>query len=287
MPNLPKSELEAYRARTYKIHPDDRVKDIEAAIDFVKQRGFAFFWPIKDILLPSLWVATAGDRPVPNNHDDPGHVTWGWKDSLLGKKQWYYAKVLRKKATLISLDMFPFFYALSENYGSPEEDHLVLYEQGLLSSEAKGVYEAVLDNGPLDTVSLRKAARLTSSESTSRFNRALTELQADFKLMPIGVAQAGAWRYAFIYEIVVRHHPEILDQARFIQENEATLQLTKRYFHSVGAASASNVARLFTWRLKRVNSLLQSLVSQNFLTENVLLSDTKEPYYALSTFFNH
>lgn len=285
MLKLPNSQLEAYRAGTYQINPTDRVKDIDSAVCFVKKRGFTFFWPIKDTLLPSLWVATAGDRPVPNNHDDPGHVTWGWKDSLLGKKRWYYAKILRKKATLISLDVLPYFYALSQNYGSPEEDHLILYEQGLLSSEAKAIYDAVLDNGPLDTISLRKAAHLSSSKSTSRFNRALTELQADFKLMPIGVAQAGAWRYAFIYDIVARYHPEILEQARFIGESDASQYLAKLYFRSVGAASASNVTRLFSWRRKQVNSLLQSLLSQDFLTENVLIPNQEEPHYALSSFF--
>ena len=55
--------------------------------------------------MPSLWVAVAGDRPVPDEHDDPGHVTWGWKDGLLGKRRWYYGRVLRKRNTFISLDI--------------------------------------------------------------------------------------------------------------------------------------------------------------------------------------
>jgi len=61
----------------------------EEAIRYVNERGFIYFWPINGILLPSLWEAVSGDRPVPNEHDDPGHVTWGWKDSLLGKHVWY------------------------------------------------------------------------------------------------------------------------------------------------------------------------------------------------------
>ncbi len=67
--------------------------------------------------MPSLWTAVAGDRPVADKHDDPGHITWGWKYKALGKKIWYYAKTLRKKATMISLEIAPYFYALSENYG--------------------------------------------------------------------------------------------------------------------------------------------------------------------------
>ena len=49
--------------------------------------------------MPSLWTAVAGDRPVADAHDDPGHITWGWKDRSLDKKIWYYGKILRRKAT--------------------------------------------------------------------------------------------------------------------------------------------------------------------------------------------
>ena len=124
-----------------------------------------FFWPIKGIDLPSLWTAVAGDRPVPDKHDDPGHVTWGWKDDALPKRIWYYAKVLRRKATMISLETAPYFYALSENYGSFEEDHLVAYEQGHLTLAARNVYEALLTSGPLDSISLRKAGRMAGPRS--------------------------------------------------------------------------------------------------------------------------
>lgn len=283
MADLSLQKLNDYRASTFQLNLKDRVKQIDQAVDFVNRRGFVFFWPIKEVTMPSLWAAVAGDRPVPNNHDDPGHVTWGWKDSLLGKKRWFYAKILRKRATILSLDAFPYFYALSENYGSPEEDHLILYEQGRLSAEAKAVYEAVLDEGPLDALQLRRAARLTNKESTSRFNRALVELQADFKLMPIGVAQAGAWNYAFIYEIVVRHHPEVLDQARFLTDQQARRHLVQLFFHSIGAAGAREVTRLFGWRPPVVRKVLEEFVEQGELISDVRLENEPKPVYVLPT----
>lgn len=82
--------IEAYRAKTYlRKH---RLLTVEQAIEFVQERGFVFFWPIKGIEFPSLWTAVAGDRPVANEHDDPGHVTWGWKDQMLGKPKGYYSR---------------------------------------------------------------------------------------------------------------------------------------------------------------------------------------------------
>src|SRR5690606_40428426 len=114
------TNLEIYRRGTFRLALERRLKSEEDAVAFVRERGFIYFWPIKDVLFPSLWAGVAGNRPVADAHDDPGHVTWGWKDNLLGKRRWYYAKILRGKATIIDLEMAPVCHALSENYGEPE-----------------------------------------------------------------------------------------------------------------------------------------------------------------------
>ena len=88
-----------YRAQTFRTAAGRRITSKEEAVAFGNERGYIYFWPIKEVTLPSLWAVAAGDRPVPDEHDDPGHVTWGWKDEMLGARQWYYAKVLRKRAT--------------------------------------------------------------------------------------------------------------------------------------------------------------------------------------------
>jgi hypothetical protein len=256
---IPEDVIHAYRAQTFRWLPELRLKERQGAVDFVNERGFVFFWPITGFLLPSLWAATAGDRPVADEHDDPGHVTWGWKDTLLGSQEWYYAKVLRKKATMISHELAPFFYALTENYGAFDEDYLTLYEQGRLTLEAKQVYEALLDKGPLDTVELRKATHLSSPSSETRFNRAISDLQADFKILPVGVTSSGAWHYAFAYDIVARHYPELPDRAHEIQENQAREKLLETYLRSMGAAPLIHVTRLFGWRPEQVGRAVEGL----------------------------
>jgi hypothetical protein len=266
MVSIPLQRIKDYRVKAYRSRPGLRLHTKEEAIDFVNERGFIYFWPIKDVELPSLWVAVAGDRPVADAHDDPGHVTWGWKDSLLGTRSWYYAKVLRKRSTLISLDALPCFYALSENYGSPEDDHLIQYEQGRLTQEARQVYEALLVEGPLDTIALRRAARLASRESDNRFNRALADLQADFKILPVGVAEAGAWHYAFIYEIVPRHYPDLIEQTRFINDNQARDRLARLYVSSVGAFKTADLVKLFGWTRPQAEATADRLVQAGVLS---------------------
>ena len=243
-----------------------RVTSPKEALNFINTRGFIYFWPIKGIDLPSLWTAVAGNRIVSDKHDDPGHITWGWKDNALGKKKWYYAKVLRRKATMISLQVAPYFYALSENYGSPEEDYLLAYEEGRLTQAAKQVYEALLKEGALHTIDLRNAAKLTNARETE-FNKALEVLQADFKILPVGVAKAGAWKYAFIYEIVSRHYPDLPEKARFINEAEARRKLLELYFESVGAAQERDVHKLFGWQKELTTRTLASLVEKRNLVE--------------------
>lgn len=264
MPQLDLKKYKSYRAKTFRIPQSPRVASPKAALDFVNARGFIYFWPIKGIDLPSLWTAVAGNRVVADKHDDPGHVTWRWKDNALGKRMWYYAKILRKKATMISLDVAPYFYALSENYGSPEEDYLLAYEEGRLSQAAKQVYEALLKEGAMHTIDLRSAAKLVNAKE-SEFNKALELLQADFKVLPVGVAEAGAWKYSFIYEIVPRHYPELPEKARFISEGDARRKLIQLYFESVGAAAEGDAAKLFGWKKELITRTVTGLVEQRKL----------------------
>jgi hypothetical protein len=267
MPILDLKKLNSYRARTFRLPPSPRVASPKAALDFVNTRGFVYFWPIKGIDLPSLWTAVAGNRVVADKHDDPGHITWGWKDNALGRKTWYYAKILRRKATMISLEIAPYFYALSENYGSPEEDYLLAYEEGRLTQAAKQVYEVLLKEGALNTIDLRRAAKLANAKE-SEFNKALEVLQSDFKILPIGVSEAGAWKYSFIYEIVSRHYPDLPEKARFISESEARRKLVELYFDSVGAAQERDVNKLFGWPKELTARTIASLVEKRKLVKS-------------------
>ena len=280
MPTLDLDKLKTHRARTFNLPPHKALTSPAQALEFVNERGFIYFWPIKGIDFPSLWTAVAGDRPVPNQHDDPGHVTWGWKDGALNQRIWYYAKVLCRKATMISLEVAPYFYALTENYGDFKEDYLIPYEDGRLPQGAKQVYEAILDNGPTHTIDLRRMARMSNAKD-SEFNKALEVLQADFKILPIGVAKAGSWNYAFIYEITARYWPDLPEQARHIGEAEAREKLLELYFQSVGAAGMRDVNKLFRWGNTVTERAVKKLLEQGQVVGSVKRKDKAGEWLAL------
>ncbi len=239
MPGINLKTLKAYRDNTFHLLPGNRAFHSLRSAGLCQRTRLCFL--LAHIRHRPALPLEGGCREslgVPDNHDDPGHVTWGWKDAALPKKIWYYAKILRRKATMISLDIAPYFYALSENYGSPEEDYLLAYEEGRLTQAAKQIYETLLDKGSLDTISLRKEARLLNAKE-SAFNRAMEDLQMDFKILPVGVAEVGSWKYAFRYDITSRHMPELEQQARPIGEAEARQKLVGLYFASDRRCPAS------------------------------------------------
>ncbi len=281
MTSIPYERILDHRQDTYRLRPTLKLRSKDQAVDYVNERGFVHFWPIKAITLPSLWGAVAGDRPVADAHDDPGHVTWGWKDELLPARKWHYAKVLRKKATMISLAVLPYFYALSENYGEPEQDYLDQYRAGQMTYDAKTVFEVLLQNGPLDTQELRRQARMTSKESDSSFNRAIEFLQADFKAQPVGVAEVGRWKYAFIYECVHRWNPDLAEQARSIRQSQAREKLLELYLRSVGAAQAKQVDMLFGWGKADTQKAVDALVQSGLVLRDVSVPEYGDGWMAL------
>ena len=269
MPIISSECLQKYRSVSFRTTPAGRLISVEEAVSFVNERGFIFFWPIKGFLLPSLWTATAGERPVPSEHDDPGHITWQWKDQMLGKKQWFYSRILRRKNTVVSLECLPYFYALSPNYGDYESDYLDQYAQGKLTQEAKTIYETLLFAGTLDSLELRRRANLWGKENNTRFNRALEDLQIELKIMPVGIAQAGTWKYAFMYDITARHFIELSQQVFSIPEFLARKKLVEMYLLSLGAVCEADVNRLFRWRPDEIKKVLQSLEAERIISSNI------------------
>lgn len=268
---LTRQHILAARAARYRRRMDLRITTPAQAIEFVNDVGFCFLFPIKDIEMPSLWDAIAG-RVVPTSSSHSGYEierTWGWKDESLDKKWWYYGKLIRGKATLVSLEFLPNFYALSENYGDYEHDYLEEYRAGRLSAEAKAIYDALLHYGALDTVRLRREARLISEANKGRYDKALTELQTSLKVLPIGIAEVGAWRYGFIYELLPRWYPDIPEKARLIGRSQARRAILDQYVRNVIATTPQAAARALGWSLAETRQTARTLADQGRLLLDV------------------
>jgi hypothetical protein len=147
-----------------------------------------------------------------------------------------------------------------------------------MTAEAKAIYEAILQNGPLDTVRLRREARMSAESAKSRFDRGLVELQVGLKVLPVGVAEAGAWRYAFVYEIVQRHYPDLPAQARPVGRAAARRVLVQRYLDNVVATDRAMVAKGFhilRWTPSELNRTVGTLLEEGAIQEVKVKGVTK------------
>jgi hypothetical protein len=278
MKTLTKHDVLAYREARYRRRMNLRIKTPQEAIEFINDVGFSFLFPIQNVEMPSLWDAIAG-RMVKVSSSHEGYEinrTWGWKDDSLDKKIWFYGKLIRDKATFVSLDFLPNFYALSENYGDYENDYLEEYKAGTLTAEAKSIYEALLKHGALDAIRLRRESHLSSDSAKGRFDKALTDLQTGLKVIPVGIAPVGAWKYAFIYEILPRWFPSIPDRARKIGRADAKRAIMDQYLRNVITSTPQSIARVFGWKLIETQQVLEELASKRKVSIDVKVSGIKE-----------
>ena len=117
MPQITAEQLDEYRKETFRLGEGVYLHSKDDALQFVNERGFVYFWPIKGVIFPSLWTAVAGNRPVADAHDDPGHITWRWKDEMLDQRQWYYAAMHCAR----DMGSFPYISLKLERDLSPDE----------------------------------------------------------------------------------------------------------------------------------------------------------------------
>jgi hypothetical protein len=265
------AELQAARAERYRQRPELKIRTEEQALAFIDEVGLCLLFSARDIELPSLWGALCGgDRPVPSHHDDRElGLAWSWKDTLPIAGRVLYGKFLRKKPVFISLELAPYFYALSPNYGQPDEDYLQDYQDGRLSVEAKQVYEVLLDQGALPTSRLRIEAGLSGKGNAGRFDRALAELQMDMRIGKVAISDANRWGYCYVYDLLPRHFAGVVEAAGEITGGQARETILLRYLRTVVAATPHQVSLLFDWEPGNLDRLVARLAGQDRLRAGV------------------
>ena len=255
------------------------------AIQFVNDRKFIFFWPISGIPFPSLWTATAGNRPVPNNHDDPGHITWRWKDALLDKKVWYYAKILRNKSTIVSLELVDHFIALSNTASQGMGEFEYLFRIGKRSRLELEIFSQLTQFGPLDAISIKQRASRTLSFSPGEYDRAMLCLQRQFNILPTGISENGRWHFAYLYDTIDHYYPQKLNVADQITKDVAREKILTAVIQSNGVSTITEMKKLLDWELVDIQHTLDALQSNGKIFPVQKAQDSQSAF-ATSDWFN-
>jgi hypothetical protein len=277
--------IEAARAEHYRQLPHLRVHTETEALAFLNDVGLCLLFSARGVELPSLWGALCGaDRPMPKGHDSYElGLAWKWKDTLPVAGEVLYGKFLRRKPVFISLDLAPYFYALSPNYGDLENDYLQDYRDGRLSVEAKQVYDVLLEQGALPTSRLRRDAGLGGKTNATRFDRALADLQMEFRISKVAISDANRWGYCYVYDLLPRHFPEVVSTAARISGRQARESILLRYLQTVVAATPRQVAGLFGWEPGDVARLADRLAHEGRLSQNVSIENLRGRYLVSTT----
>ena len=260
-------EIAEARAERYRMVPGRKVKTRREAVEFIEDVGVALLFPGDRLALPDLWSAiNGGERDLPKHHHDWAlGRTWQWKDDIPDRKEAWYGKIIRGKPAFIALGDLPAVYALSSNYGELD-DYLEAYADGLMSTEAKAIYETLLEEGPLPTSTLRKATGLAGGgENARRFERAIAELQADLKIVKAGTSDANRWKYCYVYDLLLRWAPDLGEKAREYTGRTAMRHLIARYLRTSAASPVGAFTRLFGWDAGVVERIVEEMVADGSL----------------------
>jgi hypothetical protein len=224
-----------------------RVLTPDAAVKFIDAAGFCMLFPVQKVPLPSLYHAVT--RRNPHNEfkwDRYAEMIWKWKGTLPARKRVFYGKYFRGRGTFISLKYLPYFLAMRETAVAPQ-DHGSFYSDGRITENARAIWQALGEHGPLATLELRNVAKMDTKSGNVRFKRAMAELQCMLIVVHFGTEQETAAWASGKFELTCRAFPKETAAARAIDPEAVRRHVAKKFKEFCPDAAPRQAASLFGW----------------------------------------
>jgi len=235
-----------YRDRRFRRLPHLRVRGERSALQFVEDVGFCSTFARFPEGVPCLWEAVAGRRdprwPRHSHHDAGVGRTWELKEILPARRRVYYGKLLKNHPCLVSLDLFPAFYALIRGR-QRAGDYRKEYEAGRLSLTAKRLMDGLRREHPLYTRDLRAQVFMLEPSRTREFERAMGELQQG--LWVLKTEERYEPTFSYRWDFLEAWLPEPVRDGRRLRREKALEMLVGKFLEVAGYADPRSVARLF------------------------------------------
>lgn len=231
----------------YESSGQPRVLSLAAAVKYINACGFCLLFATRNVALPSLYHAVARRSP----HEDwvwdkYSSMVWRWKDELPRRRLAYYGKYFRGRGTLISLEELPNFLAMREAAVAPG-DFARFYRAGRIRDDARIIWQALEDHGPLATLELRNACRMDTKAGNKRFKRAILDLQCLLIAVHFGAEQETKSWASGRYELTHRAFPKQNEIARKISVAEAQRNIAGKLLERQPVVQPLQIARIFGW----------------------------------------
>lgn len=165
--------------------------------------------------------------------EEPETDPWEWRMRVLDERDDIaYGKFFFKKSGYITKEFYPYFLAARRGTRTLEE----AYEDGLVSHEAKKIYQIVLEYGTLPTHAIKEIGGI-SKENKSKFDRAMVELQMKLYLTMCGKQQKLSrtgeeygWSSTVFCRVEDFFEQDVFDRAAEIGEEEAVEKLSEQVY---------------------------------------------------------
>jgi hypothetical protein len=224
-----------------------RVLTAAEAVKYIDATGYCMLFPVNKVRLPSLYYAvTRRNSHVDFVWDKYSVMLWRWKDELPRRRRAFYAKYFRGRGTFISLKMLPYFLAMRDTAVAPG-DHERFYADGRIREDARVIWEALEEHGPLATLELRHACKMDTKAGNVRFKRAVLDLQCLLVVVHFGAEQETAAWASGRYELTCRAFPKETAAARHILPEDARRRLAEKFIEWHPDAEPVQLARPFGW----------------------------------------
>ena len=226
-------KVENYRDASWSRDPELRIEDVNAAERLIDRVGFCSALTDSRRPGPSLFIAVCGrrDAHTPRNvqKDPETSLAWTIKDELIRRGRVFYGKLRGTRAIFITRKLVPHFNAL---YGIARKQ-----ERSLLSTPAQNILTALRKEWELATGELREESGITERKI---FNKAMDELQKNFKLIPSDVVYVP--KFTYIWSLTESRFREELDSA--ISKEEALTEIARAYLLAAGMTWRGELARV-------------------------------------------
>jgi len=257
---LSKKHIRKYQCSLWRVGRGQRLKTPEQTADFLDEVGMCLLFACRDIPLPKIYDCAADDADW-----------WAWKDLLQQGRQAYNGRLVRRKATLVSMKLLPAFYAAYLTAGG-HAMHEEEYYWGKLGELANRIAQYLERHGPTPVDVLRRAIVSPGKEHTRRFHSALFELQSKFKIVSVGL-EDKSWGIR-VLDLFVNWVPSKVERrAENMSRDEAIQRISAAFLHTAGAVPEATLHRTFGWSCAETTRLVDSLVFAGTLAREHVRGD--------------
>lgn len=262
-------DIERWREKTYRRAPKFQIINQRQALAFINRVGFCLAAKTEGLDLPNLWDAVT-DTPEPRHNGTNGHLkrsyylsyAWEIQSIIPNHNSIYYGKIFKRRPSIVSRQYFPYFYALSERSGEPDE-YETEYASGNISILAKRIMDALMNKSPQTSKELRVVLTGKRGTSAQGLDRALDELQ---RKMYISRVVGNGSQFGAEWAPVVKSFRTEVRKARKISAEEARAVLVEKYFQNQLISSVEAIHAVFGWSRQLIYHTIGQLVNKGVIT---------------------